>query len=88
MKGWFYSRIHNVWYPKNDAAANSQNFAEHIKKAYFPKRWEDVRLITEETEKNELLSMVQNGSNLRDILTKLSDMYRENAVHEAFDKVR
>ena len=87
-EGWFYSRNHNVWYPKNDAAANSQNFAEHIKETYFPERREDVRLITEETEKNELLSMVQNGSSLRDILTKLSDMYGENAVHEAFDKVR
>ena len=23
-EGWFYSRNHNVWYPKNDAAANSR----------------------------------------------------------------
>lgn len=86
-EGWFYSRNHNVWYPKNDAAANSQNFANHIKETYFPDK-QEVKIITEASEKDELVSMVQNGSSLKDILSKLSDMYGEEAVHEAFAEAR
>lgn len=86
-EGWFYSRNHNVWYPKNDAAANSQNFANHIKETYFPDK-QEVKIITEASEKDELVSMVQNGSSLNDILSKLSDMYGEEAVHEAFAEAR
>lgn len=86
-EGWFYSRNHNVWYPKNDAAENSLNFANHIKETYFPETGES-RIITEASEKDELVSMLQNGSSLKDILSKLSDMYGEDAMHEAFDKVR
>ena len=86
-EGWFYSRNHNVWYPKNDAAANSLNFAKHIKETYFPETGE-ARIITEASEKDELVSMLQNGSSLKDILSKLSDMYGEDAMHEAFDKAR
>ena len=86
-EGWFYSRNHNVWYPKNDAAENSLNFANHIKETYFPETGES-RIITEASEKDELVSMLQNGSSLKDILSKLSDMYGEDAMHEAFDKAR
>ena len=86
-EGWFYSRNHNVWYPKNDAAENSLNFANHIKETYFPETGE-ARIITEASEKDELVSMLQNGSSLKDILSKLSDMYGEDAMHEAFDKAR
>lgn len=86
-EGWFYSRNHNVWYPKNDAAENSLNFANHIKETYFPETGE-ARIITEVSEKDELVSMLQNGSSLKDILSKLSDMYGEDAMHEAFDKAR
>ena len=86
-EGWFYSRNHNVWYPKNDAAENSLNFANHIKETYFPENGE-ARIITEASEKDELVSMLQNGSSLKDILSKLSDMYGEDAMHEAFDKAR
>lgn len=32
--------------------------------------------------------MIQNGSSLKDILSKLSDMYGENAVHEVFNEVK
>ena len=86
-EGWFYSRNHNVWYPKNDAAENSLNFANHIKETYFPENRE-VKIITEASEKDELVSMLQNGSSLNDILSKLSDMYGEDAVHEAFNEAR
>ena len=86
-EGWFYSRNHNVWYPKNDAAENSLNFANHIKETYFSETGK-ARIITEASEKDELVSMLQNGSSLKDILSKLSDMYGEDAMHEAFDKVR
>ena len=86
-EGWFYSRNHNVWYPKNDAAENSLNFANHIKETYFPETGE-ARIITEASEKDELVSMLQNGSSLKDILSKRSDMYGEDAMHEAFDKAR
>ena len=86
-EGWFYSRNHNVWYPKNDAAENSLNFANHIKETYFPETGE-ARIITEASEKDELVSMLQNGSSLKDILSKLSNMYGEDAMHEAFDKAR
>ena len=86
-EGWFYSRNHNVWYPKNDAAENSLNFANHIKETYFPEN-QEVKIITEASEKDELVSMLQNGSSLNDILSKLSDMYGEDAVHEAFNEAR
>lgn len=86
-EGWFYSRNHNVWYPKNDAAENSLNFANHIKETYFPEN-QEVKIITEASEKDELAAMVQNGSSLNDILSKLSDMYGEDAVHEAFNEAR
>lgn len=87
-EGWFYSRNHNVWYPKNDAAANSRDFAQHIRDTYFPEQKEEIKIITEATEKDELQAMIQNGANLKDILSKLSDMYGDNAVHEAFNEVR
>lgn len=87
-EGWFYSRNHNVWYPKNDAAANSRDFAQHIRDTYFPTQKEEIKIITEATEKDELQAMIQNGSSLKDILSKLSDMYGENAVHEAFNEVK
>ncbi|SFI89083.1 Mg chelatase-related protein [Treponema bryantii] len=87
-EGWFYSRNHNVWYPKNDAAAKSRNFAQHIRDTYFPTQKEEIKIITEATEKDELQVMIQNGSSLKDILSKLSDMYGENAVHEAFNEVK
>lgn len=87
-EGWFYSRNHNVWYPKNDAAANSRDFAQHIRDTYFPEQKEEIKIITEATEKDELQAMIQNGSSLKDILSKLSDMYGDNAVHEAFNEVR
>ena len=83
-KGWLYSRNHNVWYPRNIAAENSTQFAEHIKITYFPEHKEEVKIITEASEKNELAAMVQNGSTLKEILSKLSDMYGENAISEAF----
>ncbi|MCI7037128.1 MAG: hypothetical protein MSA27_08225, partial [Spirochaetia bacterium] len=86
-EGWFYSRNHNVWYPKNDAAENSLNFANHIKETYFPEN-QEVKIITEASEKDELAAMVKNGSSLNDILSKLSDMYGEDAVHEAFNEAR
>ena len=86
-EGWFYSRNHNVWYPKNDAAENSLNFANHIKETYFPEN-QEVKIITEASEKDELAAMVQNGSSLNDILSKLSDMYGEDAVHEAFAQAK
>lgn len=86
-EGWFYSRNHNVWYPKNDATEKSMEFAKHIKETYFPENGE-VRIITEATEKDELVSMLQNGSSLSEILSKLSDMYGEEAVHEAFEKAK
>ena len=47
-----------------------------------------IKIITEATEKDELQAMIQNGANLKDILSKLSDMYGENAVHEAFNEVK
>ena len=87
-EGWFYSRNHNVWYPKNDAAAKSRDFAQHIRDTYFPTQKEEIKIITEATEKDELQAMIQNGSSLKDILSKLSDMYGENAVHEAFNEVK
>ena len=87
-EGWFYSRNHNVWYPKNDAAANSRDFAQHIRDTYFPEQKAEIKIITEATEKDELQMMIQNGSSLKDILSKLSDMYGDNAVHEAFNEVR
>ena len=87
-EGWFYSRNHNVWYPKNDAAAKSREFAQHIRDTYFSTQKEEIRIITEATEKDELQAMIQNGSSLKDILSKLSDMYGENAVHEAFNEVK
>ena len=83
-EGWLYSRNHNVWYPRNIAAENSTQFAEHIKITYFPEHKEEVKIITEASEKNELAAMVQNGSTLKEILSKLSDMYGENAISEAF----
>ena len=86
-EGWFYSRNHNVWYPKNDAAENSLNFANHIKETYFPEN-QEVKIITEASEKDELAAMVKNGSSLNDILSKLSDMYGEDAVHEAFAQAK
>ena len=86
-EGWFYSRNHNVWYPKNDAAENSLSFANHIKETYFPEN-QEVKIITEASEKDELAAMVKNGSSLNDILSKLSDMYGEDAVHEAFNEAR
>ena len=49
-EGWFYSRNHNVWYPKNDAAANSRDFAQHIRDTYFPEQKEEIKIITEATE--------------------------------------
>lgn len=87
-EGWFYSRNHNVWYPKNDAAAKSREFAQHIRDTYFSTQKEEIKIITEATEKDELQAMIQNGSSLKDILSKLSDMYGENAVHEAFNEVK
>lgn len=87
-EGWFYSRNHNVWYPKNDAAAKSRDFAQHIRDTYFPTQKEEIKIITEATEKDELQAMIQNGLSLKDILSKLSDMYGENAVHEAFYEVK
>lgn len=87
-EGWFYSRNHNVWYPKNDAAEKSREFAQHIRDTYFPTQKEEIKIITEATEKDELQAMIQNGSSLKDILSKLSDMYGENAVHEAFNEVK
>ena len=86
-EGWFYSRNHNVWYPKNEAAENSLNFANHIRETYFPDN-QEIKIITEASEKDELVNMVQNGSSLNEILSKLSDMYGEDAVHEAFVKAK
>ena len=83
-EGWLYSRNHNVWYPRNIAAENSMEFAKHIKEAYFPEPHEEVKIITEASEKDELAFMIQSGSTLKEILSKLSDMYGENAVNEAF----
>lgn len=83
-EGWLYSRNHNVWYPRNIAAENSMEFAKHIKEAYFPEPHEEVKIITEASEKDELAFMIQSGSTLKEILAKLSDMYGENAVSEAF----
>lgn len=83
-EGWLYSRNHNVWYPRNIAAENSMAFAKHIKQTYFPEPQEEVNIVTEASEQNELAQMVQNGSTLKEILEKLSDMYGENAVSEAF----
>ena len=41
-EGWFYSRNHNVWYPKNDAAAKSREFAQHIRDTYFSTQKEEI----------------------------------------------
>ena len=59
-EGWFYSRNHNVWYPKNDAADNSQNFAHYIQQTYFNIQQGYVEIISENTKAvtpptNELL---------------------------------
>lgn len=83
-EGWLYSRNHNVWYPRNIAAENSMAFANHIKETFFPEPHKEVKIITEASEQSELAQMVQNGSTLKEILSKLSDMYGENAVSEAF----
>ena len=83
-EGWLYSRNHNVWYPRNIAAENSMAFANHIKQTYFPEPQEEVNIVTEASEKDELAFMIQSGSTLKEILAKLSDMYGENAVNEAF----
>ena len=83
-EGWLYSRNHNVWYPRNIAAENSMEFAKHIKQTYFPEPQKEVNIVTEASEQSELAQMVQNGSTLKEILSKLSDIYGENAVSEAF----
>ena len=83
-EGWLYSRNHNVWYPRNIAAENSMEFAKHIKQTYFPEPQKEVNIVTEASEQSELAQMVQDGSTLKEILAKLSDMYGENAVSEAF----
>ena len=83
-EGWLYSRNHNVWYPRNIASENSMAFAKHIKQTYFPEAQKEVNIVTEASEQSELAQMVQNGSTLKEILAKLSDMYGENAVSEAF----
>lgn len=83
-EGWLFSHNHNVWYPRNFAAENSYAFANHIKMTYFPEPQIEVNIVTEASEKSELAEMVQNGSTLKEILAKLSDMYGENAVSEAF----
>ena len=72
-EGWLYSRNHNVWYPRNIAAENSMEFAKHIKEAYFPEPHEEVKIITEASEKDELAFMIQSGSTLKEILSKLSE---------------
>lgn len=87
-EGWLYSRNHNVWYPRNEAAENSSRFASHIKDTYFSGQKEDVQIVTETTEKNTLAEMVRSGSTLKEILAKLSDMYGENTVSEAFQESR
>ncbi len=86
-EGWFYSRNHNVWYPKKEAVENSQSFVLQIKEKYFPEN-QEVKIITEASEKDELVSMIQNDSSLNDILSKVIDMYGEDAVHEAFAQVK
>ncbi len=87
-EGWFYSRNHNVWYPKNDAAQNSQNFAQHIKETYFPEKEEEISLVTETSERNELIALLQNGASINEVLSKISDIYGEDTVHEAFLQVK
>ena len=87
-EGWFYSRNHNVWYPKNDAAQNSQNFAQHIKETYFPEKEEEISLVTETSERNELIALLQNGASINEVLSKISDIYGEETVHEAFLQVK
>lgn len=79
-EGWFYSRNHNVWYPKNDAAENSQTFANHIKETYFPEDKNAVQLITEASEKDELLA------NETTTLTVSADTFKEMTKAERFEK--
>ncbi|MCQ2600909.1 MAG: YifB family Mg chelatase-like AAA ATPase [Treponema sp.] len=86
-EGWIYSRNHNVWYPKNTAAENSQNFANHIKETYFPDPVEpEVTIITENSIKDELIVLIQNGAPLEEVIAKLDEIYGEDAVQEAFSK--
>ena len=88
--GWLYSRNNNLWYPKNEAAAASLPFAEHIKSTYFAESEElkvsEKKLETthEISDKELLIQMINGGSSLNEIVNQMQEIYGENAVHEAF----
>ena len=88
--GWLYSRNHNLWYPKNEAAESSLTFAEHIKSTYFAEI-EEMSVSENKSEashelsdKELLIQMINGGSSLNEIVTQMQEIYGENAVHEAF----
>ncbi len=90
-EGWFYSRNHNVWYPKNDAVENSQNFAHYIQQTYFNIQQEYVEIISENSEKEELIELINNNASLEEILNKMKDFYGEekllSSTEEVFDQL-
>ena len=88
--GWLYSRNNNLWYPKNEAAAASLPFAEHIKSTYFAES-EELKVSEKKPEttheisdKELLIQMINGGSSLNEIVNQMQEIYGENAVHEAF----
>jgi magnesium chelatase family protein len=88
--GWLYSRNNNLWYPKNEAAAASLTFAEHIKSTYFAEN-EELKVSEKKPEptrelsdKELLIQMINGGSSLNEIVKQMQEIYGESAVHEAF----
>lgn len=85
-EGWLYSSKNNVWYPKNEAAFNSFEFAKQLQKDFFPEQKNDPEIVTEDSERQELINLISSKASLDTVISKLEELYGAKVVINATQK--
>ncbi len=83
--GWIYSSKNNVWYPVNSTDNNSIEFAKELETKYFSDQRMQEDVIINSNDKKELLELIENDSDLNEIITKMNDLYGPNKIKAIFE---
>jgi len=83
--GWIYSSKNNVWYPVNSTDNNSIEFAKELETKYFSDQRMQEDVIINSNDKKKLLELIENDSDLNEIITKMNDLYGPNKIKAIFE---
>lgn len=83
--GWIYSSKNNVWYPVNSTDNNSIEFAKELETKYFSDQKMQEDVIINSNDKKELLELIENDSDLNEIITKMNDLYGLDKIKAIFE---